>query len=154
VVNVIYSASGFIQINSVSANTGTLTISSGGLGGTGTAKSSAAITIPSGVTLRGGSGLGNAGTLTTTAGVTLASGAVYAVNVGSVTTVSKIAVTGDLTFNNNTVNFEAASLNAGTYTIATYSGSQSGTLSIGTLPTGRTFSSFTYAAGLIQVMFT
>ena len=154
VVNLTNSSNGVLKFNSASGNTGAVTISSGGLGGTGSVKSNATITIPSGAVLYGGSGPGNAGTLTSNVGITLSSGANYTVNVGSTTTVSKVAITGNLTLNGNTVNFPAAALNAGTYTIFTYTGSVSGTLSIGTLPTGRTFASFTYAAGVVQVTFT
>jgi len=143
---------GRLNMNSVNTNTGTITVSTGTYGGTGTGNG--ALTVASGATLQGGTGDTNAGTYTNTGNLTLSTGAIFRVGIGSTTTVSRATITGDITFNGNTVNFPASALNAGTYTIASYTGTQSGTLTMGSLPTGRTFSSFTYTAGLVRVVFT
>lgn len=152
ITNLVHGAPSLYLCNGVNLNTGTVSVNAGTFGGTGTSKG--AMTVASGATLRGGTGDTNAGTLTSNGNVTLNSGAISRHGIGSTTTVSSVAVTGNLTFNGNTVNFPASALNAGTYTLYTYTGSQSGTLTMGTLPTGRTFSSFSYSAGSVTVTFT
>lgn len=145
------SYTGTILINSAFTGTGACTIGGGSLGGTSSI--GGAVTVNSGRTIFGGSGASNAGTLTVSGGLTLNSGALVAVNIGSVTTVSVIAVTGNITFNSNAVTFQATALNAGTYTLFTFSGSVSGTLAPPTLTgTGRTFTNYTYTGGLVQII--
>lgn len=151
VTNLVHGAAGTYVCNGTNSNTGTVSVNSGIFGGTGTSKG--AMTVASGATLQGGGGDTSSGTLNSNGDVTLNTGAIsrHGINTGAV---SKVAVTGNLTFNGNTVNFPASALNAGTYTLYTYTGSQSGTLTMGTLPTGRTFSSFSYSAGSVTVTFT
>lgn len=137
--------------NAGNTYTGATSVNAGLLAGTGTITS--AVTVASGASIYGGTGAGNAGTFTTTSTLTLSTGATLTVNVGSTTTCSRIAVTGALTLNSNVVNFQAASMNAGTYTLFTC-GSVTGTLVAGSLPTGRTGMSFTYNATSVTVTLT
>jgi hypothetical protein len=111
-----------------------------------------AVTINSGGTLQAGTGDTNAGVFGCGGALVLATGAILRVGVGSTTTVSKAGTSGTLTLNNNVVDFPtSASLNAGTYTILDHSGARTGSLTIGTLPTGRTFVQFIYNANSVQV---
>lgn len=121
----------------------------GQLGGTGSLTACAMVTTNSSTTIFGGTGAGNAGTLSTSG---LEISGKLQVNIGSVTTVSKIAVTGNLTLSGNPVTFQATALNAGTYDLFTYTGTQSGTLAAPTLTgTGRTFTSYSYSGGIVSV---
>lgn len=142
----------FIQ-STTNLYTGTTTVSAGTLAGIG--KTGTGLTqINSGATIQGGDGAGNAGTLTTGGALTLDLGALVRVT-HTVSAVARVAVTGNITLNSNAVTFEATALNAGTYTLFTYTGTLSGTLATPTLTgTGRTFGSYSYTGGSVTVTLT
>lgn len=155
VTNVTFGSTAIHVVTGTMLNTGTFALTAGTLRGAGTVKGTS-ITMSSGTTCYGGTGTGNAGTLTCNGPTTLSTGALYVVNVGSTTTVSKISVTGNLTLNSNATSFQVAALNAGTYLIMACTGTITGTLANpSTVPTGRTFSNYTYVNGVgVSVVFT
>lgn len=153
--NLTLGSTGTIYLNGVNTISGTVTTASTArVGGTGTVSASA-LTFITGTTLAPGTGAGNAGTLTVGGNLTLNTGASVAINIGSTTTVARTAVNGNITFNSNAVTFGASALNAGTYTLFTYTGTCTGTLATPTLTgTGRTFGSYSYTGGSVTVTLT
>lgn len=71
------------------------------------------------------------------------------------TNVSTIAVNGNLTFSNATINVtNGPGFGAGTYTLFTYTGSESGAYTLGTVPTNNFNYALTNTAGQIQFLAT
>lgn len=152
--NITKAGAGALYItNAANVYTGTTNINAGtlaGIGKTGTGLT----TIATGATIQGGNGTGDTGTLTTGGALTLATGGLVRVT-HSTSAVATVAVTGNLTFNSNAVTFDVTALNAGTYTLFTYTGTQSGTLAAPTLTsTGRTFGSYSYTGGVVSITLT
>jgi fibronectin-binding autotransporter adhesin len=144
-------SSGILQVDGSLAAGSAATVSGGILQGTGTVNGSVSLSNTSGTKILGGTGSTNTGTLST--GALSVAGTTARIEVSCNTSaVSLISVTGDVTITGCTVDF-SGSLNAGTYTIVNFTGSRTGSLSIGTLPSGRTFFTFTYNANSITVTF-
>jgi len=143
---------GILTVTGSISSSSAVTVNGGTLNGTGTVSGTISVNNSSTSIIQGGTGGTNTGTLSTRALTFGGTSSVVAVACNT-TAVSLIAVTGNLTTAGAKVNFSGA-LNAGTYTLFTFTGTLSGTLAIGTLPTGRTFSSFTYGASSITVTFT
>jgi len=86
-------------------------------------------------------------------GLTLAS--TTPVNFTLGTNAAKIAATGNLTLNNNALNIAAGDgFGAGTYTLFTYTGSRSGSPTLGTTPAGYTCQLDTGTAGQVNLIVT
>ena len=150
---VINMTGGTTQINtSTSSTIVPISVTAGTLGGSGIISS--AITVSAGAGIIGGTGASNAGTFSTGA-LTLNTGALITVNIATANTVSKVAVTGNITLNANVPTFQSVALNAGTYTLFTYTGTLSGTLGTPVLTgTGRTFGSYSYTGGTVTITLT
>lgn len=146
-VHVIKTGSGNLVLSGASTYTGNTTVSAGKLTVTGSLAASPTTvsaagslagngTIGGAVTCHGTLAPGNpTGTLTLSNGLTLSSTAVIEADLGS--TSDLIAVTGNLTLD-GTVHLSAASgFSAGTFTLATYTGTLvNNTLNIGNVPAG------------------
>lgn len=93
------------------------------------------------------------GTLSDGTGLTLAATTPVNFTLGAKS--ATVSVTGNLTLNNNTLNIAAGDgFGAGTYTLFTYTGSLSGSLTFGTTPAGYTFQLSTSTAGQVNVVVT
>jgi autotransporter-associated beta strand protein len=135
---------GKLTVNGTLAATATTVATTGTLGGSGTI--GGAVTCNG--TLAPGSGVG---TLTLSSGLVLSSTSVLDIELGS--TSDKAAVTGNLTLD-GTVNVAASpGFAAGTYIIATYTGTlTNNTLNVGTVPNGYTASVNTATAGEVKLV--
>ncbi|MDB6059320.1 MAG: autotransporter-associated beta strand repeat protein, partial [Verrucomicrobiales bacterium] len=143
---------GTLTLNAANTYTGNTTINSGALtiGSSGSIASSPIVTIATGATLNTSSGFAIASSQTlarnATSGaasingpVAFSSGASLSLPAdGTGDTVSSVNVTGNLTLNNNTitVNVSGGALNAGSYSLLTYSGTRNGTFNLTPVITG------------------
>ncbi|MEI6783182.1 MAG: hypothetical protein WCQ21_19940, partial [Verrucomicrobiota bacterium] len=120
--------------------------SSATLGGNGTLNG--AVTVNSGGTLAPGTN--GLGTLTVNANVTLNAGGIAQFTVGSSS--SLLAVTGNLALN-GTLNISAGmGFGAGTYSLATYTGTLSGAVTVGTAPAGYSCTVDTATPGQVKLV--
>jgi polygalacturonase len=89
------------------------------------------------------------GTLTVSNNFTVPNSGLFNFALG--TNVSTVAVGGNITFNNTTINVtNAAGFGAGTYTLFSYTGSEAGTYGLGSTPTNNFIYTLTNTTGQIQ----
>jgi len=163
---------GICTLSGTNTYTGATTVSAGSLGIL-SSNGNSAVTVSSGATLYGTGTIGGAvtvspggfieaGTLSTTYGVlTLSAGCTFDTANGlsninvrtTATTATRINITGNCT-GGFRLNFHDSSLNAGTYTIITYTGTltTTGGLTVNTNNTGRTITINTATAGQINIV--
>lgn len=164
-VHLVKTGSGNLVLSGASTHTGNTTISTGKLTVTGSLAATPTTVAAAGtlsgngsiagaVTCHGTLAPGNpAGTLTLSNGLVLSSTAVIEAELGSSSDL--IAVTGNLTLD-GTLNVTAApGFSAGTFTLATYTGSLvNNTLNIGSLPAGFAASVNTSTTGQVRLVVT
>ncbi|MCX6928978.1 MAG: chitobiase/beta-hexosaminidase C-terminal domain-containing protein, partial [Verrucomicrobia bacterium] len=138
---------GVLLVKGSIGNSAVTVITSGTLGGNGTINGG--VTVNSGGTLAPGTN--GFGTLTVNANVTLNAGAIAQFTVGPSS--SLLAVTGNLALN-GTLNISAGTgFGAGTYSLATYTGSLSGGgLTVGTAPAGYSCTVDTATTGQVKLV--
>jgi autotransporter-associated beta strand protein len=149
---IVKNGAGTLQFSGANSYTGNTAINSGTvtIGASGSIANSPVITIASGATLGVPAGFALAGsqtlardtgsgTGTITGSVTFNSGAALSLPAsGSAGTVGGVSVAGALTLNNNTVtvNVSGGALNAGSYSLLTYTGARNGTFNLTPVITG------------------
>lgn len=137
---------GVLLVNGSIGNSAVTVNSSATLGGNGTLNG--AVTVNSGGTLAPGTN--GLGTLTVNANVTLNAGGIAQFTVGSSS--SLLAVTGNLALN-GTLNISAGmGFGAGTYSLATYTGTLSGAVTVGTAPAGYSCTVDTATPGQVKLV--
>ena len=140
-------SNGTLQVNG-SLYTNTVTVAGGTLAGVGVINGP--VSVLAGGTISPGTNNATAGTLTVSNNLTLAAGSVSSFGLG--TNSDRIVVKGNLALGGtlNVTNF--GGLVAGTNTLFTYTGTLSGSLAFGAMPTGFKFVLATNVAGQVNLI--
>jgi len=144
---------GTVRANNVSGSgtgSGSVVVNSGGaFGGTGSV--SGVVAVNSGGVIDPGASVG---TLNINNSLTLNAGAVSRFELGAVNASDRVAVSGSVVLGGSLTMTNLPGFDAGTYTLFTYGGSRSGSLSIGAMPAGYAGAINTAVSGQVRLIVT